>query len=118
MYGLREGAKGARRSDSEGVADWLVLFVISSCKCLSWYPHRLACHRQGISFASRLACHRQGISFASRLAVARLGLGTASRFRLLAKYRSGVRFPSQSSALACGQNFVLTPPGIEPGFEA
>ncbi len=43
---------------------------------------------------------REGIGLGSRRAVALLGLATASRFRLLAKHRSGVRFPARADCLA------------------
>ncbi|OGN04470.1 MAG: hypothetical protein A2831_02850 [Candidatus Yanofskybacteria bacterium RIFCSPHIGHO2_01_FULL_44_17] len=44
-----------------------------------------------------LMARAKGLGFDSHLTVVRFGLATASRFGLLAKYRSGVRFPSPST---------------------
>ncbi len=41
-----------------------------------------------------------GIALGSRSAVAELGLGTASLPRLLARHRSGVRFPTEAKQFA------------------
>ncbi len=40
-----------------------------------------------------------GFGYDSQLAVARLGRSPASRFCVLAKHRSGLRFPTQASGL-------------------